>query len=367
MSLRTADDKRTKAIGGIVALVITIAIILTVVIAGVSYYYYTNYYAKQNDNGTPPLLLFSADAYTNESGALEKAFNAQSEITISTSESAGSSALAANIKAGAPVSVFLSVSRTSVENTSLGAQYPGWAVTFAGDEMSLAFSPATNQSSAGKGVLSSFDNAIQANTTLAWHDFFNNLTSGSVKVGISNPNADPAGYRAWLVLELAGLEYANGDESYFVNRMLSNSANVTGASAAALVAPLDTGNIQFLFIYRSDIAASGLGLLQLTNFVNLGAPSYNSFYSKVNYTISQGLQKGSAIQLWLSVPKDSINPRGAVNFVAFVVQNYQTILSKFELVSYNPPKLYNDTSVVLPSSISSLINEGALVSEGLLS
>ena len=132
----------------------------------------------------------------NESASLEQGFTAQTGIPMATPVAAGSSALAVQIAAGNPVSVFLSVSRTAVEGPALGAQFPGWAVAFAGDQMGIAYTSSSTQTAGAKAVLAAYNTAVSVNTTASWYNFFNNLTSGSVKVGISNPNADPAGYRA---------------------------------------------------------------------------------------------------------------------------------------------------------------------------
>ena len=313
-----------------------------------------------------PLLMYSADAYVNESTLLEQGFTAQTSIPMATPVAAGALTLAADIKAGDPVSVFLSVARPAVEGPALGSEFPGWAVAFAADQMGIAYSSATASSTSGKTVIAAYNTAVSTNTTAAWYYFFNNLTSGSVKVGISNPNADPAGFRAWIVLELAGIAYDGGvaNEQYFVNRMLTNQGNITGASAAALVPALLTGQIQFLFIYKSDIASEGLNLVQLTNGVNLGLPSYNTFYGQATYTTTAGVQKGSAIVLWLTVPKDSTDPTDSVNFVIYTIQNYQTVLKNFGLVNLVPVQLYNTTGYTVPAPLVALLNAGTLVDEG---
>jgi len=313
-----------------------------------------------------PLLMYSADAYVNESTLLEQGFTTQTGIPMATPVAAGALTLAADIKAGDPVSVFLSVARPAVEGPALGSEFPGWAVAFAADQMGIAYSSATASSTSGKPVIAAYNTAVSTNTTAAWYDFFNNLTSGSVKVGISNPNADPAGFRAWIVLELAGIAYDGGvaNEQYFVNRMLTNQGNITGSSAAALVPALLTGHIQFLFIYKSDIASEGLSLVQLTNGVNLGLPSYNTFYGQATYTTTAGVQKGSAIVLWLTVPKDSTDPTDSVNFVIYTIQNYQNVLKNFGLVNLVPVQLYNTTGYAVPAPLVSLLSAGTLVDEG---
>lgn len=313
-----------------------------------------------------PLLLYSADSQVNESGVLESAFTAQTGIPMATPVSGGSGALASDIETGDPVSVFLSISHGSVSSSDLGSEYPGWAIAFAGDQFDIAYSAATNQSAAGRAVLAAYATASQTNTTSAWYDFFNNLTSGAVKIGISNPVADPAGYRGWLALELAGIAYAGGmgNEMYFVNRTLSNDANVTGASAAALVPALQSGQIQFLFYYRSAIVSGGLGLLQLAEPVNLGVGADNSFYGQANYTLPTEVETGSAITLWITVPKDSTDPGDSADFVAFVIVNYPTLLKNFDLTPFTPAQLYNDTGYTVPAPIVALLSNGTLTDEG---
>ncbi len=315
-----------------------------------------------------PLLLYSADSQVNESNHLEAAFTAATGIPMATPVSGGSGGLAADIAAGDPVSVFLSISHSSVSQGDLGNKsFPGWAIAFAGDQFDIAYSPATNQSTAGQAVLAAYATAASTNSTSAWYDFFNNLTSGAVKVGISNPVADPAGYRGWLALELAGIAYAGGmsNEMYFVNRTLANNVNVTGASAAALVPALESGQIQFLFYYRSAIVSGGLGLIQLAEPANLGVGANNNFYGQANYTVSPGdVETASAITLWITVPADSTDPVDSVNFVAFVIVNFPTVLKNFDLTYFMPAHLYNSTGYTVPAPIVALLNNGTLVDEG---
>jgi len=227
--------------------------------------------------------------------------------------------------------------------------------------MSIAYiNSSASSNAAASATINAFNAAVSSNTTQAWYDFYSNLTSGQVKVGISNPNADPAGYRAWIVLEAAGQAYAN-NASYFVDRMLANTGNVTAASAADLVPSLQSGNIQFLFIYKSDITALGLNYLELPSGVNLGAPSYNDYYSQFTYNTTGGLEKGGTIRLWITVPKDTTNYNESVQFVTFVVLNYKTVLNGFGLVYISPPKLYNDTDADVPTEFNQLLTNGSLV------
>ncbi|MDA4111591.1 MAG: substrate-binding domain-containing protein [Thaumarchaeota archaeon] len=362
----------------------TIVIVVIIVVAGGAYYFVssnsstttsasstTSSTAISSSSSTVSssaspsgLILYSADAYVNESTILENGFSTSTGIQMAPPKAAGSLTLAQQIAQGNPVSVFLSVSKTAIQNATLKSAFGGWAVAFATDQMGIAYTNATLQNSAGAAVVNAFNTAVSTNSTTDWYNFYNNLTSGQVKVGISNPNADPAGYRAWIVLEAAGHIYAGNNSGYFVNRLISNSGNYTGASAADLVAPLQTGQIQFLFIYKSDITAEHLRLLQLPKGVNLGSGAYNTFYSQFTYTITSGVQKGGSITLWITVPKTSTDNTNSVRFVVYVVQNYVTLLKPFGLSNIQPPKIYNDTSI--PTPLQQLLTNGSLSYAGAL-
>jgi molybdate/tungstate transport system substrate-binding protein len=352
------------------ATVALVIIVIIIVVASVSYYYLTRSTApvSSNTSASGGLILYSADAYVNETQTLENAFSTNSGVSMLAPKSAGSSVLGADIGAGDPVSVFVSVSKTAIQNATLGKYYPGWAVAFATDQMALVYANANLQNSAAMAVISSYKTAVTANTTLAWYDFFSNLTSGTVKVGISDPNQDPAGYRAWMVLQAAGAAYDNNVTTYFPGRMLSSASNVTGASAADLVAPLQAGQIQFLFIYKSVATSDKLNVMTLPPQINLGSPTYSGLYSRLSYTIiSNGVpsvETGGVITLWISVPTDSTNLNSSISFVVYVVKNAPTLLANYGLTLYSPAKLFNDSAV--PTPIAQLATEGELKPSGVL-
>ena len=318
---------------------------------------------EMTTTSSSPLILYSADAYVAESTTLENAFTLSTGIMMVPPKSAGSLVLAQQISQGNPVSVFISVSRSAVQPLYLKNESSGWAIEFASDQMALAYTNASLQSSNAKAVFSAYTSAVASNTTAAWNNFFSILSSGSVKIGISDPNADPAGYRAWIVLEAASQAYA-GNQSFFGNKILSNKGNVTGASAADLVGPLQTGQIQFLFIYKSAATADKLNYLQLPDQVNLGNPADSSFYSKFSYQISTGVQKGGLIALFITVPADSTDTADSLQFVVFVVKNSSTLLSPFGLVPLRPPQLYVTNSTTIPAPLQQLVTQGYLQPSG---
>ena len=360
----------------LIAAVITIVTI--VLVAGVGTYYYYSSTSSSSSTAmsstmasstmmsstastSSPLILYSADSFVIEARALESAFTNSTGIMMAPPKSGGSLLLASEIAQGNPVSVFISLSHGAVTAAHLGNESSGWAIAFASDQMTLAYSNATLQNSAGDAVVAACNSAVAANTTAAWNNCFTMLTSGSVKVGTGNPNADPSGYRGWIVLEAAGQAYAN-DSSFYGDRLISNNGNVTAASAADLIAPLQTGQIQFLWIYKSSAIAHKLNYLQLPGQVNLGDSKYSSVYSKFSYQLATGVETGGVIRLWITVPADSTDTADSLQFVAFIVKNSPTLLSLYGLVPITPARLYNSTTV--SPLLQQLVSEGYLQPSG---
>ena len=310
-----------------------------------------------------PLIVFSADAYSTEATALLNAFSSSTGVPAAPVKSGGSFALANQIAAGAPNDVFISVALSATTPAYLKNFSSNWAVGIASDQMVLAYSNATSLSSAAAIVITQGNTAAKSNATSDWNAFFYSLTSGKVQVGISDPVSDPAGLRGWLVLEAAGYLYANGNQNAFVTPLLQARANVSGTHAAALVAPLQSGQIQFLFIYKSAAVADHLGFLSLDRHVNLGDSTLGAYYSQFSYRDSAGVTAGASIILSITVPLSSVNTVEALQFVQYVVKN-AGVLSSYGLQPFSPARLYNNMAP--PAPVAQLVSQGLIVEAGSL-
>lgn len=309
-----------------------------------------------------PLISYSADAYATEVTSLLNGFAAKTGAQVAPPKSGGSFADANQIAAGAPDDVFVSVALSATSSQYLKNLTSNWAVGFASDQMVLAYSNAA-QTSIATSVISLAGTAAKSNATSDWNSFYTALTSGGAKVGISDPASDPAGLRGWLVLEAAGYLYSGGNQQAYVAPLLQNDANVTGTNAAALVAPLQAGQIQFLFIYKSAAVSDGLSFLSLGSHVNLGSPSLGSFYSRFSYTDSAGRTAGAPIILCITVPLSATNTAEALQFVQYVVQNSKS-LSSSGLEPFPVAMLYNN--VPPPAPLQALISQGLMAEAGAL-
>ncbi len=310
-----------------------------------------------------PLVSYSADAYATEVTALLNGFSSSTGVQVAPVKSGGSTADASAIKAGAPDDIFVSSSLSATSSQYLGNLTANWAMGFATDQLVLAYSNSTTQTAATTDVIGLANTAIKSNATSDWNSFYTALVGGTVKVGISAPAQDPAGLRAWLVLEAAGYLYSGGNQQAYVSSLLSNQGNVTAASAADLVAPLQAGDIQFLFTYKSAAVSNELNYIALDSHANLGTPGLSSFYSQFSYTDSAGVTKGAPIVICVTVPLSVVNSGEALQFVEYVVQNAKS-LSTFGLVPLTPPLLYENT--LPPAAIQQLVTQGLIANNGAL-
>lgn len=345
-----------------------VALAVIIISSGVYVFLYSGTPVGSNsvsgNSAKSALVTFGADSYSAEVQALLTGFANSTGIMVAPPHSGGSNALASQIASGSQVDVFIPVALAAAAPSHLKGLSPGWAIGFASDQMVIAYSNATASLPAGARVVSLYERAASSNSTSDWNAVFSSLTSGAVKVGISDPNADPAGLRGWLVLEAAGQLYGRDNGSAYTAPLLKAGANVTGAAAANMVAPLEAGQMQFLFAYKSLAVAQHLSYFQLDPRINLGDPGLAASYARLTYRLATGTASGGPVVLCITVPTDAPNPSEAMQFVRYVVTDSGPVLRAYGLQVFSPPLLYNDT--VAPQSLSQMLSQRVLSSGGRL-
>lgn len=337
-----------------------IATILTVLlVAGAAY----ALFEWSGTAGSRQLITYSADAYVQETNALLNSFSNSSGVAVSPAVGGGSFTAARSIGQGVPSDVFVSASLTSYSRSYLHSRYSGWAVAFGADQLVIAYSNLTLSNSLAKIIVGEFKTALLNYNSTLEYSAFTNLTSGKVKVGIANPVDDPAGLRGWLALEMAGYLFSSGNTSHFAQMLIANNANVSSTNAAELVAPLEAGSIQFLFIYKSAAIAKGLPFITLPAAVNQGDPNMSSFYSQFSYSLPSGTVYGSPIYLFITVLANSTLKKVAFDLLDFVVNNTQQLAS-FGMTPLSPSIIF--ASAQVPPEVAALEANNSIVSGGSL-
>lgn len=200
-------------------------------------------------------------------------------------------------------------------------KYTSWLLIFASNQMVLAY---TNSSK--------FSNEINGQN---WLDI---ISRPGVRVGASDPNKDPAGYRSLMVLALSYLQ--SGDERAM--RLLEKVGKVeagntvlidvshgipedTGnlvfrAKSVDLIALLEAGVLDYAFEYRNVAIEHNLKFVELPKEVDLSDPRLDGLYGKVSVKILGAENKvltlqASAITYGLTIPNTAENVDGARRFI----------------------------------------------------
>jgi molybdate/tungstate transport system substrate-binding protein len=246
--------------------------------------------------------------------------------------------------------------------------YGDYYIRFAGDSVVLAY---TNQSK----------HAEEINST----NWYSILMKPDVKFGFPNPLIDALGYRALMTIQLAETYYGNNtifhelvtdnfdppissvpDGSNFtilVPAVQTPKGNnvVLRASSVELIPLLQSGSIDYCFLYMSNARQYGLGYVELPDEINLGSQQYEDDYQRVAVTFEQQRfatvdmnREGETIYFGLTIPANAPDPSVAVEFVKFVLaQEGSGVFQSCWQPVFEPS--FTDNFTVVPSALRSLV------------
>ncbi|GAB6944529.1 substrate-binding domain-containing protein [Vulcanisaeta sp. JCM 14467] len=280
-------------------------------------------------------------------------------------------------------SIYASIDPYILTSLLYPSNITSWYIAIASDQMVIAYSPdmpkpllniVNNLTRAEEEALSEgnyteamiitreFLNLIFSNSTFEMaHEY------GAYAIGISNPNTDPEGYRALMVLQLTGIYWGLG-RNYYVD--LFNYANNTGnvyevLAGSELFGPVETGKVWFdIAIYRSSAESTGLPYFPLPPQVNLGDPAYANYYSQASVTIVVNGQslvvKGAPIQLALTIPNQAPNKMLAEELIIYLLTpGGHRLMRELGIEPLTPALFYGNASAA-PLLIRILVNSSLL-------
>jgi len=295
------------------------------------------------------ITVFHAGSLAVPFAEVEKAFEAKYPQYDVVREGAGSRACARKItEIGKPADVMASADYKVIDNL-LMPDYAKFNVQFVTNEMAIAY---TSHSKYAKDI-----NAQN------WVDI---VMKEGVKVGHSNPNLDPCGYRSMLVTKLAekyykkpgfydkllgyGESYKNGEER--------KDKVVVRPKETDLLGLLEVGAYDYLYIYKSVAEQHGLKYIVLPPEVSLKENQFSDFYKQVSIKItgkkpgSLITKVGAAMVYGITVVENGKeglpkNKEGAVKFVNFVLSpEGQAIMQKNGQGVINPPVITGDAKIL---------------------
>ena len=211
--------------------------------------------------------------------------------------------------------------------------YADYYIRFAGDSIVLAY---TNQSKYAGEINSS--------------NWYSILMRADVKFGFPNPEIDSLGYRALMTIQLAEAYYGNNT---IFNKLVTDNFDPpidsvpTGSnytiivpdvqvpsgdnlvlrdSGVLLIPLLQTGSIDYCFLYQSNAEQYGLNYVTLPDQINLGSQQSEGYYEKVSVMFEEQRfatvnidRTGEPIYFGLTIPANAPHPELAAEFVKFVL------------------------------------------------
>jgi len=216
--------------------------------------------------------------------------------------------------------------------------YATWYVGFVSNQITFAYT----SHSRGASQL----------TASNWYQV---LSEPGVHIGRSNPAADPSGYQILQMLQLANSYYNDPGLSAAV---LNNSPDSSVAETeTSLLSALQSGQIDYLAIYKSSALEDHLQYIKLPTQINLSDPAMASAYSQVTVDGgSLGQLTGKPIIYGLTIPTNAPDAALGQAFVRFVLSGPgQAIMASEGFVSIKPALASSQSKI--PASIQPLTTQ----------
>jgi molybdate/tungstate transport system substrate-binding protein len=250
------------------------------------------------------LVIFHAGSLSVPFRQLAEVFEQQNPNVTVKMESAGSRACARKVTEIGKMCDILASADYKVINNLLIPEYAEFNIRFAQNEMAIAYTEK-----------SKYTDTINSGN---WHEIF---LKDDVKIGRSDPDSDPCGYRSLMTMQLA--------EKYYKHENLYNKLKAKEKyirpKETDLLALLEIGEIDYIFIYRSVAIQHGLKMLLLDDEINLKSaamtPLYNTASVKVNgKAVGEFIERiGEPMVYSITIPKNAANKTAAVNFIELLL------------------------------------------------
>lgn len=343
--------------------IIAAIIIIIIAVIGVGVYAYTSTNSTQ---GKTVLTIYAADSLGQSMNATAKAFEATHPNVTVQIQYGGSSALISQItQLNKSVDIMASADYGLIDS-KLMPNYTSWNLQYARNELVIAY---TNKSK--------YSNEINGQN---WYQIF---SKDNVTYGFSDPNSDPAGYRALMMMQLANSYYNNNNIfSSLVenNTAITSTANGTGyiinapssinptskvtirPAATDLMPLLQSGTLDYVIIYKSVAQQQNMSYVELPNELSLKNTSYSADYKKISLVQNNGTNQSKTIQLTpivygITVLSNSPQSQLAEEFVQLVISTNGTQILQNSHQEPIVPAIATNDSTNIPSILQQYIKQ----------
>lgn len=220
-------------------------------------------------------------------------------------ESAGSVASARKITDFNRSCDILASSDYGVIDNMLIPKYADWNIKFVSNELSIVYQEKSRLA-----------NQINSKN---WYEL---LMKKEVAFGRADPNSDPCGYRTVMSLQMAEKYY----KKQGLAKMISDKdQNYIRPKEVDLVALLESGSIDYIFLYRSVAIQHNLKYLTLPDEINLKNMGFATQYAKATTEINgkepgkKETVKGEPMVYGVTMLRDAPNKPAAIAFLQFLL------------------------------------------------
>jgi len=152
-----------------------------------------------------------------------------------------------------------------------------------------------------------------------WYDI---LLADDVAVGRADPNRDPCGYRSLMVCQLAEKHYGVPGLS---KQLSTRSEKYIRPKETDLLALLESGEIDYIFIYRSVAQQHRLKTILLPDEINLKRSDLAHIYNTATVTLTGAepgafaTLKGEAMVYSVTIPRNASNRDAAEKWIQLLL------------------------------------------------
>ncbi len=270
-------------------------------------------------------------------------------------------------------SLFLSVDPAVIQAV-LYPDLADWYIALARDHMVVGYSTYSSSASllANWSASMSADLAAgnQAGALNVTRELLDHVFSSGGKIGVSDPNTDPEGYRVLMELQLAGLLFYGDAGHYTALLRAAQQAGrvVTVGAGSQLFSYIQSGSIDYdLALYLSAAEGASIPYVRLASQVDLGDVNESAFYARasVNVTSSGGTTTlhGAPIVLAATIPADAPDPADAARVILYLLSPQGRAVMEGMSLAFLAPAQFSGNATSLEPTLrdvlgSSLLQEG---------
>ena len=304
---------------------------------------------------SPTLLGVTASLYAKLATAAGKGAGVQADYLVE-----GSLAGARQIAlVRGTYSLFLSVDPAVIQAV-LYPDLASWYIALARDHMVVGYSTYSpsasflaNWSATMSADLVAGDGAGALNVT---RELLDHVFSSGGKIGVTDPNTDPEGYRVMMELQLAGLLFY-GNASHYTDLLASAQQAgrvVTVGAGSQLFSYVQSGTIDYdLALYLSAAKGAGIPYVRLAPQVDLGDVNESAFYAQASVNVSSSggttTLHGAPIVLAATIPADAPDAADAARIILYMLSPQgQSLMAAMSVGPLAPAPFYVHATALHP-------------------